>query len=52
VSDSTEEHYQFSIDISMKSGEAEKEHSIAVRAYDRFDNVGSAKTTLRVGAKR
>jgi hypothetical protein len=52
VSDSTEEHYQFSIDISMKSGEVEKEHSIAVRAYDHFDNVGSAKTTLRVGAKR
>ena len=52
VSDSTEEHYQFSIDISMKAGESEKEHSIAVRAYDHFDNVGSAKTTLRVVAKR
>jgi WD40 repeat protein len=52
VSDSTEEHYQFSIDIRMKSEEAEKEHSIAVRAYDHFDNVGSAKTTLRLSAKR
>jgi hypothetical protein len=29
-----------------------QEHTIAVRAYDRFENVGSAKTTLRVpGAK-
>jgi len=52
VSDSMAEQYQFSINMSMKSGEAEKEHSVAVRAYDHLDNVGSAKTTLRASTKR
>ncbi|HKV23926.1 MAG TPA: hypothetical protein VJN93_04985 [Candidatus Acidoferrum sp.] len=41
VSDSAEERYEFSIP-SVKPGE----HTIAVRAYDRFENVGSAKTVV------
>jgi outer membrane protein assembly factor BamB len=48
ISDAPEEHYQFSIDFNWKPSDASKEHTIAVRAYDRFDNVGSAKTTVKV----
>jgi WD40 repeat protein len=45
VSDSPEEHYQIALhDLPLASGE----HTIAVRAYDRFENVGSAKTTTNV----
>jgi len=51
VSDSAEERYQFAIDISLKPGETANEHSIAVRAYDHFENVGSAKTNITTGAK-
>jgi len=29
------------------TGLAPGEHSVAVRAYDHFDNVGSAKTTIQ-----
>jgi WD40 repeat protein len=43
VSDDPEERYEFSLP-SPGSGE----HTIAVRAYDRFDNVGSAKTTVTI----
>jgi hypothetical protein len=43
ISDAPEEHYEFS--VSDPSG---GEHTIAVRAYDRFENVGSAKTTVTV----
>jgi len=43
VSDAPEERYEFSL-----SGPAPGEHTIAVRAYDRFENVGSAKTTFTV----
>jgi hypothetical protein len=43
ISDAPEEEYEFSVG-SLARGE----HSIAVRAYDRFDNVGSAKTSVKV----
>jgi outer membrane protein assembly factor BamB len=43
ISDALEERYEFS-----PSGLASGEHTIAVRAYDRFDNVGNAKTTFTV----
>ena len=47
ISDAPEEHYEFAI-----SGLGPGEHTIAVRAYDRFENVGSAKTIVAVpGAK-
>jgi len=43
ISDALEERYEFS------TGElGPGEHSIAVRAYDHFDNLGSAKTLLTV----
>ncbi len=43
INDAPEEHYEFSV-----SGLGEGEHTIAVRAYDRFENAGSAKTTITV----
>jgi outer membrane protein assembly factor BamB len=43
ISDAPEEQYEFSAG-SLASGE----HTIAVRAYDRFENVGSAKTSVKV----
>jgi sugar lactone lactonase YvrE len=47
ISDAPEEHYQFSISLAG-SGAGGSEHTIAVRAYDHFENVGSAKTTVKV----
>jgi hypothetical protein len=41
ISDAPEEHYEFTI-----SNPSAEEHTVAVRAYDRFENVGSAKTTV------
>ena len=43
ISDAPEEHYELSL-----SGLGAGEHTIAVRAYDRFENVGSAKITFTV----
>ena len=48
ISDAPEEQYQFTIGFDWKAGDASKEHTIAVRAYDHFDNVGSAKTIVRI----
>ena len=48
ISDSPEEHYEFSPVENLAPGE----HTIAVRAYDRFENVGSAKTTVMAGAAK
>jgi hypothetical protein len=48
ISDSRTESYSFTV-----GGLAPGEHTIAVRAYDRFDNVGSGKTTINVeGVKK
>jgi WD40 repeat protein len=47
ISDAPEEHYQFS--VALPTGVAHgSEHTIAVRSYDRFENVGSAKTIVKV----
>ena len=46
VSDALEEHYEFILAMGLDPGE----HSIAVRAYDRFENIGSAKATFTVPA--
>lgn len=43
VSDAPSENYEFTLG-SLTPGE----HTIAVRAYDHFENVGSAKTTFNV----
>jgi WD40 repeat protein len=43
ISDAPEEHYEFTI-----SNPSAGERTVAVRDYDRFENVGSAKTTVTV----
>jgi sugar lactone lactonase YvrE len=43
ISDSKTESYRFTV-----HGLAPGEHTIAVRAYDRFDNVGAGKTTINI----
>jgi len=49
ISDAPEEHYQVSLTFpSTGPATNDHEHTIAVRAYDRFENVGSAKTTIVV----
>jgi hypothetical protein len=47
ISDSPEESYEFTVP-NLKPGE----HTIAVRAYDHFENVGSGKATVNVGTKQ
>jgi outer membrane protein assembly factor BamB len=47
ISDAPEERYEFSVSLPASVGHG-SEHAVAVRAYDRFDNVGSAKTIFRV----
>lgn len=46
ISDSRTQNYSF-----LVRGLPPGEHSIAVRAYDRFENVGSGKTTITVAAR-
>ena len=45
LSDSKTEHYDFRISVDAESGKT-GEHLITVRAYDRYDNVGVAKTVI------
>lgn len=47
ISDSPEESYEFAV-ANLKPGE----HTIAVRAHDHFENVGSGKATVNVGTKQ
>ena len=47
ISDAPEERYEFTL-----GGLAPGEHTVAVRAYDRFENAGSAKTTTTVLAAK
>jgi len=46
ISDGKREEYEFTVS-GLKSGE----HTIAVRAYDRFENVGSAKAVVEIPIK-
>jgi hypothetical protein len=47
ISDAPEERYQFSVALPAGASHG-SEHTIAVRAYDRFENVGSAKTIVKI----
>lgn len=48
ISDAREERYEVSLSTPLAPGE----HTVAVRAYDSLENIGTAKTTLHVpGAK-
>jgi hypothetical protein len=48
ISDSRREHYEFHISADADGGKT-AEHLIAVRVYDRFENVGVAKTVIPAG---
>jgi hypothetical protein len=50
ISDSKQEKYDFSIPLEG-GGAKTAEHLITVRAYDRYENVGAAKTVVPAGAK-
>ncbi len=50
ISDSRREHYEFKINLDVESGQT-SEHLITVRVYDRYDNVGLAKTVIPAGEK-
>jgi hypothetical protein len=47
LSDSKTEHYDFAV----PAADATAEHLITVRAYDRYDNIGVAKTVVPAQAK-
>jgi hypothetical protein len=47
ISDAPEEHYDFTV-----GGLGPGEHTVAVRVYDRFENVGSAKATVTVSVSK
>ena len=50
ISDSQHEHYDFALPASALEGNA-GEHLLTVRVYDRYDNVGIAKTVFVQAAK-
>ena len=50
LSDSPREHYDFRISLPVDSGKV-AEQLITVRAYDRYDNVGVAKTIIPAQAQ-
>jgi hypothetical protein len=50
ISDSKTEHYSVRISLNSTVGEI-AEHLITVRAYDRFDNAGVAKTVIHTQEK-
>ena len=47
INDNKSETYTFTV-LRLAAGE----HTIAVRAYDRFENVGAAKTTITVAGQK
>jgi hypothetical protein len=48
LSDSKTEDYDFKVALdSTKKDDAAGEHVVVVRAYDKYDNMGAAKTVLR-----
>jgi hypothetical protein len=50
ISDSKREHYEIRISLDTENGKT-SEHLITVRAYDRYDNVGVAKTIIPAQAQ-
>jgi hypothetical protein len=49
ISDAKREHYD--VQIPVPAGAGASEHLVAVRAYDRYDNVGVAKTVIAAEEK-
>jgi hypothetical protein len=50
LSDSRREHYDFRVPLGGVQGKS-SEHLVAVRVYDRHDNVGVAKTVIAADEK-
>lgn len=50
ISDSRHEHYDVHI-AAPDAGDKSAEHLITVRVYDRYDNIGLAKTVIAAGEK-
>jgi len=55
LSDSKEEHYSFAVPVPVpgqanQEATPEAEHLIAVRVYDRYDNIGTAKVVAPAAA--
>jgi hypothetical protein len=50
ISDSKREHYEFQVSLESAT-HSEGEHLITVRAYDRYENVGVAKTIVPAESK-
>lgn len=46
LSDAKREHYEFRVNVDVEAGGKIGEHLITVRAYDRYENVGVAKTVI------
>jgi outer membrane protein assembly factor BamB len=51
LSDAKREHYEFRVNLDVEVGGKTAEHLITVRAYDRYDNEGVAKTVIHAGEK-
>jgi hypothetical protein len=47
ISDAKAEDYDFSVALESAAGSASPEHVVVVRVYDRYDNMGAAKTVIR-----
>jgi hypothetical protein len=50
LSDSKREHYEMHLPATALDGK-NGEHLLTVRVYDRYENVGAAKTVFRSGSK-
>ena len=47
ISDAKVEEYDFKVTPGLKDGSAALEHVVVVRVYDRYDNLGAAKTVVK-----
>ena len=47
LSDAKTEDYDFKVPLSKSGKDGGSEHVVVVRVYDKYDNMGAAKTVLR-----
>jgi hypothetical protein len=47
LSDSKTEDYDFKADLPTETKDADQEHIVVVRAFDKYENQASAKTILK-----
>ena len=51
ISDSKSESYELNVPIAKRDGNAPAEHTVVVRVFDRYENVGVAKTLIKGAAR-